>query len=269
MMQIACAATMIGAELLAVGGKAASGRASLKYDFDTVSANLPLLLSTRPGLTALAFGLFLVGFGIKMGMWPFGQFWLPDAHPAAPSPVSAMLSGVMIKTGVYGLMRYFLWLVPAGAQADYPLARWGMLVAVLGTITLFTGTMQALKQEQSKRLFAFHSIGQIGYILLGMGTCMALLPANSGHRRTRNYRILWRAVPRAEPRVVQGTAVPECGFHVACHRHAGPQPNGRHDEVHAADRDHRAGRLVLHFGCAAVQRLRQQVEHLRGGDSGQ
>jgi len=179
MMQIACAATMIGAELLAISGKAVSGSANLKYDFDTVSANLPLLLQSRPTATALAFGLFLVGFGIKMGMWPFGQFWLPDAHPAAPSPVSAMLSGVMIKTGVYGLMRYFLWLVPVSAQPDYPLARWGMLVAVLGTITLFTGTMQALKQEQSKRLLAFHSIGQIGYILLGTGTCMALLPSKT------------------------------------------------------------------------------------------
>ncbi len=177
MMQIACAATMAGAELLAVSGAATSGSASLRYDFDTVSANLPALLSSRPGLTALAFGLFLIGFGIKMGMWPFGQLWLPDAHPAAPSPVSAMLSGVMIKTGVYGLMRYFLWLVPPAAQADYPLAAWGLVVALLGTITLFTGTMQALKQEQSKRLLAFHSIGQIGYILLGTGASMALLPA--------------------------------------------------------------------------------------------
>ena len=176
MMQIACAATMIGAELLAVTGAAASGSASLKYDFDTVSANLPLMLSVKPVATALAFAVFLVGFGIKMGMWPFGQFWLPDAHPAAPSPVSAMLSGVMIKTGVYGLMRYFLWLVPPAGQADYPLAKWGLVVALLGTITLFTGTMQALKQEQSKRLLAFHSIGQIGYILLGTGTCMSLLP---------------------------------------------------------------------------------------------
>jgi len=179
MMQIACAATMIGAELLAVTGAAAHGGMSLKYDFDTVSGNLPLLLSTRPGTTALAFALFLMGFGMKMGMWPFGQVWLPDAHPAAPSPVSAMLSGVMIKTGVYGLMRYFLWLVPLDARADYPLARWGLIVAVLGTITLFTGTMQALKQEQSKRLLAFHSIGQIGYILLGTGTCMALLSSAS------------------------------------------------------------------------------------------
>ncbi len=171
MMEIACAAPMVGARLLA-----ATGAANLRYDFDTVSANLPVLLTTRPLATALAFALFLVGFGIKMGMWPFGQIWLPDAHPAAPSPVSAMLSGVMIKTGVYGLMRYFLWLVPISAIKVYPLAGWGFVIALLGTATLFTGTMQALKQEQSKRLLAFHSIGQIGYILLGAGTCMALLP---------------------------------------------------------------------------------------------
>ena len=176
MMQIACAATMAGAEVIAVTGAAARGSVNLMYDFDTVSSNLPLLLATRPEATAIAFALFLIGFGIKMGMWPFGQVWLPDAHPAAPSPVSAMLSGVMIKTGVYGLMRYFLWLVPLSAQADYPLRRWGLVVAILGTITLFTGTMQALKQEQTKRLLAFHSIGQVGYILLGTGACMALLP---------------------------------------------------------------------------------------------
>jgi formate hydrogenlyase subunit 3/multisubunit Na+/H+ antiporter MnhD subunit len=175
MMQIACGATMIGAGILAVTGAAAAGNPALQYDLDTVSANLPALLAHRPATTAVAFALFLAGFGIKMGMWPFGQIWLPDAHPAAPSPVSAMLSGVMIKTGVYGLLRYFVWLVPAGARADYPLGRWGCLIAVLGTVTLFTGTMQALKQEQSKRLLAFHSIGQIGYILLGAGACLALL----------------------------------------------------------------------------------------------
>ena len=175
MMQIACAVTMVGAELLAVAGSAVTQNAGLKYDFDTVSSKLPALLSAEPGAAALAFGFFLVGFGIKMGMWPFGQFWLPDAHPAAPSPMSSMLSGVMIKTGVYGVMRYFLWLVPAEARHEYPMAGWGLVIAVLGTITLFTGTMQALKQEQSKRLLAFHSIGQVGYILLGIGICMALL----------------------------------------------------------------------------------------------
>jgi hydrogenase-4 component B len=181
MMEIACIVTMIGAELVAPSGVTSVG---MKYDFDMVSANMPGLLSAAPGRTALAFALFLVGFGIKMGMWPFGQIWLPDAHPAAPSPVSAMLSGVMIKTGVYGLMRYFLWLVPStGGWAHYPIAEWGMIIAILGTITLFTGTMQALKQEQSKRLLAFSSIGQIGYILLGIGVCMALLSVGN-HKLT-------------------------------------------------------------------------------------
>lgn len=176
MMQLACALTMIGAELL-VWHSAPTGPETLRYDFDVVSHNLPALLQTRPALVAVAFALFLVGFGIKLGMWPFGQVWLPDAHPAAPSPVSAMLSGVMIKTGVYGIMRYFLWLVPTEAQGLYPMTAWGMVLAVLGTITLLTGTMQALKQEQTKRLLAFHSIGQVGYILLGVGVCLAVLPA--------------------------------------------------------------------------------------------
>ncbi len=179
MMEVACAATMAGAKLLAIGSQSPNNGAFLKYDFDTLSANLPVLLSTRPGIASLAFGLFLVGFGIKMGMWPFGQVWLPDAHPAAPSPVSAMFSGVMIKTGIYGLIRYFLWLVPDGAQRDFPLGRWGLVVSILGTVTLFVGTMQALKQEQSKRLLAFSSIGQIGYMLLGIGACMALLAVNT------------------------------------------------------------------------------------------
>ncbi|MBN2506122.1 MAG: peroxiredoxin family protein [Verrucomicrobia bacterium] len=176
MMQIACALTMGGAELLAATGAAAGGNA-LKYDFNAVSSHVPALLQSRPHLAAAAFGLFLAGFGIKLGMWPFGQVWLPDAHPAAPSPVSAMLSGVMIKTGVYGIMRYFLWLVPSDALAAYPMRAWGAVIAGLGTVTLLAGTLQALRQEQTKRLLAFHSIGQVGYILLGIGACLALLPA--------------------------------------------------------------------------------------------
>ena len=176
MMQIAWTVTVSGAWLLTIASKATHGDIGLGYGFDSLSANLFQVLSTRPGTAALAFGLLFVGFGINMRMWPFGQIWLPDAHLAAPSPVSAMLSGVMIKVGVYGMMRFFLWLVPVGARSVYPMARWGMAIAIVGTITLFTGTMQALKQAQTKRLLAFHSIGQIGYILLGTGTCMALLP---------------------------------------------------------------------------------------------
>jgi len=85
---------------------------------------------------------------------------------------------VMIKTGVYGLMRYFLWLVPAGSRGEYPLGGWGLVIASLGVVTLFTGTVQALHQGQTKRLLAYSSIGQVGYILMGLGACLALLDSS-------------------------------------------------------------------------------------------
>jgi len=181
-MEVACVAVMIGGSLLAVGGGAEG--AGLKYDFDVVSAGLPAVLASSPGSVAAAFSLFLLGFGIKMGMWPFGQYWVPEAYTAAPSPMSSLIASVLSKSGVYGLMRSFLWLVPAGVQDQFPMGRWGMVVAVLGTVTLFTGTMQALKQEQTKRLLAFHSIGQIGYILLGTGVCMALVQTGDARLTT-------------------------------------------------------------------------------------
>jgi formate hydrogenlyase subunit 3/multisubunit Na+/H+ antiporter MnhD subunit len=175
MMQVACVVTMIGAEMLATNAVPAAGGAALRYDFESISRGLPGLLEQRPAFVATAFALFLVGFGIKLGMWPFGQIWLPDAHPAAPSPMSALLSGVMLKTGVYGIMRYFFWLVPESAREIYPATTWGACIAALGTLTLFTGTLQALRQEQTKRLLAFHSIGQLGYILLGIGASLMIL----------------------------------------------------------------------------------------------
>jgi hydrogenase-4 component B len=185
MMQLACAVTMIGAGLLARGAvQLPSGELLLRYDIEAVSHHLPLLLETQPGLAAFAFALFLVGFGIKVGMWPFGRIWLPDAHPAAPSPVSALLSGVMIKTGVYGLLRCFLWLVPPEALDAFPAARWGFVIAILGTVTLLTGTAHALRQEQSKRLLAYSSIGQAGYILLALGICLSLLPSSQPGAQT-------------------------------------------------------------------------------------
>jgi len=184
MMEVSCGLVMAGAALLS-SGMSRPGELGA-YDFQILSENFSFMLSADAFTAGAALFLFLVGFGIKAGMWPFGQLWLPAAHPAAPSPVSALLSGVMIKTGVYGLLRSFLWLIPVGASASYPAAAWGLVIATLGTATLFFGTIQALKQEESKRLLAFHSIGQVGYILLGLGACLALLPAAGAE----SYRVL-------------------------------------------------------------------------------
>jgi hydrogenase-4 component B len=169
MLELACAAIVAGTGLLAHGAGTAAA-----YNWNAISAKLPAILSAAPTDSTLAFILLLLGFGITMGLWPFGQMWLPQASPGAPAPVSALLCGVLIKIGAYGLLRYFLFLVPANAQADFPAGKWGVAIVILGTITLFAGTMQALQQEQSKRLLAFHSIGQMGYIVLAIGTCLLL-----------------------------------------------------------------------------------------------
>jgi hydrogenase-4 component B len=178
MMEISCFLVMLGSYILA--GKmplTINGEMLMRFDFDAIRQQSSTLGAVSGGTGILTLLLFLIGFGIKTGVWPFGQMWLPDAHPAAPSPVSALLSGVMIKTGIYGLMRSFIWLMPSQRNEWYSPAYWGAVLAILGTVTLFFGTMQALKQEQSKRLLAFHSIGQIGYILLGLGACLALVSA--------------------------------------------------------------------------------------------
>jgi hydrogenase-4 component B len=144
------------------------------FAFDDIAASMPQLFRTSPGLTHVALGLILLGFLVKSGAFPFGMWWLPDAHPAAPSPVSALLSGVMIKLGLYGTLRVFFDILPVGSWS----VSWGVLIASLGVLSLFFGTMRALVQHDSKRLLAYHSIGQIGYVLLGFGIGLALMQSH-------------------------------------------------------------------------------------------
>jgi len=105
--------------------------------------------------------LALLAFGVKAGAVP-GHFWLPGAHAAAPSHVSGLLSGVMIKTGIYGLLRV-LTLIGAPPPA------WGWTVLVLGVASAVLGVLWALTQHDIKRLLAYHSVENIGIILLGIG----------------------------------------------------------------------------------------------------
>lgn len=113
------------------------------------------------GLANLCFVLSLVGFGSKAGFWPL-HVWLPDAHPAAPSHVSALMSGVMIKMGIYGLLRSLSFLGP-------PPPVWGMVVIGIGVVSGITGVLHALTQHDYKRLLAYHSVENIGIIALGIG----------------------------------------------------------------------------------------------------
>lgn len=109
------------------------------------------------------FALALIGFGTKAGIIPL-HIWLPEAHPAAPSHVSALLSGVMLKTAIYMLIRFFLDFFPG---ADM---RWGLLILALGAISSLLGVLYALTEHDLKRLLAYHSVENIGIILLGLGS---------------------------------------------------------------------------------------------------
>ncbi len=143
------------------------------FSFDVLRSTLDLLVRENPGLAHLVLGLFFVGFATKAGLFPFGD-WLPDAHPAAPSGVSALLSGVMIKMGVYGILRVFLHLLPS----SYLTTTWGGIIAFFAAVSLFVCSLTALYQGDSKRLLAFHSMGQIGYVLLGIGMGIAFRRIN-------------------------------------------------------------------------------------------
>ncbi len=111
---------------------------------------------------SVAFLLALFGFGAKAGLLPL-HVWLPEAHPAAPSPVSALMSGVMLKTAVYGMLRVTFDLLP------HQLWWWGVIALALGLITALFGVMFAAVQTDMKRLLAYSSIENIGVIVAGVG----------------------------------------------------------------------------------------------------
>jgi len=113
-----------------------------------------------PLIVSVAFVFLFLGFGIKAGIIPFHK-WLPYAHPASPSNISALMSGVMIKVAIYGLIRFLL-LLPMETW-------WGILILAAGTTSAVLGVIYALKEHDIKRLLAYHSIENIGIILIGVG----------------------------------------------------------------------------------------------------
>ncbi|MBI5780189.1 MAG: hydrogenase 4 subunit B, partial [Rhodocyclales bacterium] len=131
------------------------------YAFDAIRKARP-----AETIAALAVVLTLVGAGSKAGLVPL-HVWLPLAHPAAPSHVSALLSGVMTKVGVYGFVRIVFDLI--GDHSPWS----GLLVLVFGGITAVVGVLYALMQHDLKRLLAYHTVENIGIIFIGLGLALA------------------------------------------------------------------------------------------------
>ncbi|CDI01734.1 NADH/Ubiquinone/plastoquinone (Complex I) [Candidatus Competibacter denitrificans Run_A_D11] len=132
------------------------------YNFAAMRGN-----QMTPGLSALVLALALLGAGSKAGLVPL-HVWLPLAHPAAPSHVSALMSGVMTKVAVYGFIRIVFDLL-----GEPVLWWWGGVVLAVGGITAVLGVLYALMQHDLKRLLAYHTVENIGIIFIGLGLALA------------------------------------------------------------------------------------------------
>jgi len=138
------------------------------YTFDTMR-----LAEMTPFWASVAFLLALFGFGAKAGLVPL-HVWLPEAHPAAPSPVSALMSGVMLKTAVYGLLRVTFDLL------NIQIGWWGTLTLALGLMTALYGVIFAAVQSDMKRLLAWSSIENIGVIIAAFGLTLIFYTDGKG-----------------------------------------------------------------------------------------
>ena len=170
-------------------------------------------LSTAAAPSWVFFLLAVIGFGTKAGFIPM-HVWLPEAHPAAPSHVSAVMSGVMIKTGIYGLLRMLTLFGP-------PPAWWGWTFVGIGVVSGIMGVLYALAQHDLKRLLAYHSVENIGIIALGLG--VGVLGISYQQPGDGSPRIDRLPASRRQPCVVQESAVSRCGIGVARHRHRRPR----------------------------------------------
>ncbi len=133
----------------------------------------------NPRLLYWVAGTFIVGFGVKAGLVPL-HVWLPQAHPVAPSPASALLSGILIKTGAFGIMRFMTVSLTPGAGAGAvgsltaAIETIGVILVVAAIVTMLSGAVLALMQTSMKKTLAYSSISQMGYIILPLGLAVYL-----------------------------------------------------------------------------------------------
>lgn len=140
-------------------------KATGSFDFDIWRAQGISLSSLWQGVM---YASVLIGFGTKAGIIPL-HTWLPEAHPAAPAHVSALMSGVMIKVAVFMIIRFFFDLFP-GASVE-----WGLVILLVGAVSSLISILYALSEHDIKRLFAYSSVENIGIILLGIGSALVFL----------------------------------------------------------------------------------------------
>ena len=205
----------------------------------------------------------MIGFGAKAGFVPF-HVWLPEAHPAAPSHVSALMSGVMIKMGLYGLLRVVTFLGP-------PAPWWGLTLAALGLLTALVGVSLALYQRDMKRVLAYSSIENMGLIAPGARRGALRL----GQRATPMVAVLGTAAGLLHiwnHALMKGLMFFAAGSVLHGDGHKGHGKARRSCEENAMDRRRHDGRGGGDLGAAALERLRQQVAHvlepdeMRSGD---
>lgn len=168
LMMHAGAAAVVAAFLLFLPHAAGLDFAAMRAS----AVNLPV------GLRAAIFVLSFIGFGTKAGIVPL-HVWLPKAHPIAPSPVSALMSGVMLKTAVYGFVRFAFDFLGGGPSW------WGYLVLAAGALSGVLGVLYAIAEHDLKRLLAYHSVENIGIIYLGLGSALVF---------TSNHEPAWAAL---------------------------------------------------------------------------
>ena len=209
-------------------------------------------LTTAAAPSGVLFVLAVIGFGTKAGFIPM-HVWLPETHPAAPSHVSAVMSGVMIKTGIYGLLRMLTLIGP-------PAAWWGWTFVAIGVVSGIFGVLYALSQHDLKRLLAYHSVENIGIIALGIGVgVLGVSYQQPGDGGPRIYR---RPASRRQPRRIQEPAVPRRRIGVARHGHRRTRSFGWTSQAYAGDRHDVSDRRRGNFGAASAEWLRERVPHL-------
>jgi hydrogenase-4 component B len=137
------------------------------FTFDALRA-----AKLSPVWASIAFALALLGFGMKAGIFPI-HVWLPEAHPVAPSHISALMSGVMLKVALYGLIRFCYDLIGA------PQWQWGVVLLIVGTLSALGGILYAMMQTNLKRLLAYSSVENIGIMVMVLGLSMIFM--DTGH----------------------------------------------------------------------------------------